>query len=252
MTFVDQVEDRVALVTGSSRGIGRAIALEMAAAGVNVVVTYVERQGAAEEVAAEARGFGVKALPVQMDVSSRTSVRGAIAAAQTEFGRVDILVNNAGILEQKPFATITDDDWDRMMAVNLRGAFACAQELLPAMKERGFGRIVNLASSGGQLGGTLAVHYATSKAGIIGLTKSLARLGAPEVLVNCVAPGLIDSEMTAAEIASDAGKEKIRALPVGRPGTVEEVARVVTYLASDRAGYVTGQTINVNGGQYLG
>jgi len=244
--------DRVALVTGSSRGIGRAIALELAGAGVNVVVTYLEREQSAAAVAVEARALGVRALTVQLDVSSRASVCGVIAAAMAEFGRVDILVNNAGILEQKPFATITDDDWDRMMAVNLRGAFSCAQELLPDMKKRGFGRIVNVASSGGQLGGTLAVHYATSKAGIIGLTKSLARLGAPEVLVNCVAPGLIGSEMTAAEIASDAGKEKIRAIPVGRPGLAEEVARAVAYLASDAASYVTGQTINVNGGQYLG
>lgn len=247
-----RMHDRVALVTGSSRGIGRAIALELAKAGVNVVVTYVEQKDAASTVAAEARDLGVKAVVVPLDVSSRTSVRAAIAAARTEFGRVDILVNNAGILEQKPFGTITDEDWDRTMAVNLRGAFACAQELLPDMKARGFGRIVNLASSGGQVGGTLAVHYATSKAGIIGLTRSLARLGAPEVLVNCVAPGLIDSEMTATEIASEAGKAKIRAIPLARPGLVREVARAVAYLASDAAGYVTGQTLNVNGGQYLG
>ena len=244
--------DRAALVTGSSRGIGRSIALELARGGANVVVTYLDRERAASGVVAEVRALGVRALAVPLDISSRESVRGAIAAARTEFGRVDILVNNAGILEQKPFATITDDDWDRMMAVNLRGAFACSQELLPEMKERGFGRIVNLASSGGQVGGTLAVHYATSKAGIIGLTRSLARLGAPEVLVNCVAPGLIDSEMTAAEIATEAGRAKIRAIPIGRPGLVEEVARAVAYLASDAAGYVTGHTLNVNGGQYLG
>jgi len=246
------VGDRAALVTGSSRGIGRSIALELARGGANVVVTYLDRERAASGVVAEVRALGVRALAVPLDISSRESVRGAIAAARTEFGRVDILVNNAGILEQKPFATITDDDWDRMMAVNLRGAFACSQELLPEMKERGFGRIVNLASSGGQVGGTLAVHYATSKAGIIGLTRSLARLGAPEVLVNCVAPGLIDSEMTAAEIATEAGRAKIRAIPIGRPGLVEEVARAVAYLASDAAGYVTGHTLNVNGGQYLG
>ncbi len=244
--------DRVALVTGSSRGIGRAIVLELARGGVNVVITYLEQERAASGVAAEARALGVRALAVPLDISSRGSVRGAIAAALIEFRRIDILVNNAGILEQKPFATITDDDWDRMMVVNLRGAFACSQELLPAMKEHGFGRIVNLASSGGQMGGTLAVHYATSKAGMIGLTRSLARIGAPEVLVNCVAPGLIDSEMTASEIASDAGKAKIRAIPIGRPGLVEEVARAVAYLASDAAGYVTGHTLNVNGGQYLG
>lgn len=246
------MHDRVALVTGSSRGIGRAIALELARAGVDLVVTYLERHQAALEVAAEVQACGVRALPVQLDVSSRASVCGTISAALAEFGSVDILVNNAGILEQKPFATITDGDWDRMMAVNLHGAFACAQELLPHMKQRGSGRIINVASSGGQLGGTLAVHYATSKAGIIGFTRSLARLGAPEVLVNCVAPGLIDSELTAAEIASKAGREKIRAIPVGRPGLAEEVARAVAYLASDAASYVTGQTINVNGGLYLG
>jgi acetoacetyl-CoA reductase/3-oxoacyl-[acyl-carrier protein] reductase len=246
------MHDRVALVTGSSRGIGRAIALELAASGVHVVVTYRERQDAASAVAAQVRALGVKALTRQLDVTSRESVRATIAAAEAEFGRVDILVNNAGILEQKPFETITDQDWDETMAVNLRGAFICAQELLPKMKKRGYGRIVNLASSGGQLGGTLAVHYAASKAGLIGLTKSLARLGAPEVLVNCVAPGLIESEMTAAEIASDAGKEKIRGIPAGRAGLAEEVARAVTHLASDEASYTTGQTINVNGGQYLG
>ena len=246
------MHERVALVTGSSRGIGRAVALELAGAGVDIVVTYRERQQAAAAVAAEAQALGVRALVVPLDVSSRASVREAIGAAIAEFGRVDILVNDAGILEQKPFATITDDDWDLTMAVNLRGAFVCAQELLPQMKARGWGRIVNMASSGGQLGGTLSVHYATSKAGIIGLTRSLARLGAPEVLVNCVAPGLIDTEMTAAEIASEAGRQKVRAIPIGRAGLAEEVARAVAYLASDAASYVTGQTINVNGGLYLG
>ena len=246
------MNNRVALITGSSRGIGRAIALELAGIGVHVVVTYLEREQAAAAVADEARAFHVQAMQVRLDISSRASVQAAIAAANAQFGHVDILVNNAGILEQKPFVTISDEDWDAMMAVNLRGAFACSQELLPEMKNRGYGRIVNVASSGGQLGGTLAVHYATSKAGTIGLTRSLARLGAPEVLVNCVAPGLIDSEMTAAEIASDAGKEKIRTIPLGRPGTAEEVARTVAYLVSDAASYVTGQTINVNGGLYLG
>lgn len=246
------MEDHVVLVTGSSRGIGRAIALEVARAGADVVVTYVESRDAAIEVAAAARRSGGRALALRLDVSSRASVREALAAALDEFGRVDILVNNAGILEQKPFATITDDDWDRMMAVNLRGTFVCAQELLPQMKQHGSGRIINVASSGGQLGGSLAVHYAASKAGIIGLTRSLARLGAPEVLVNCVSPGLIDSDMTVAEMDSEAGREKIRTIPLGRPGLAGEVARVVAYLASDAASYVTGQTINVNGGLYLG
>jgi acetoacetyl-CoA reductase/3-oxoacyl-[acyl-carrier protein] reductase len=246
------MQDRVALVTGSSRGIGRAIALELAGAGIHVVVTYLERRQAALDVAAEVRSFGVRGLALRLDVSSRAAVRETFAAATAEFGNIDILVSNAGILEQKPFGTITDDDWDRTMAVNLRGAFICAQELLPGMQERGFGRIVNIASSGGQVGGTLAVHYAASKAGLIGLTKSLARLGAPNVLVNCVAPGLIESEMTEAEIASEAGREKIRTIPIGRAGLAQEVGRVVAFLVSDASSYVTGQTINVNGGLYLG
>jgi NAD(P)-dependent dehydrogenase (short-subunit alcohol dehydrogenase family) len=169
------------------------------------------------------------------------------------FGRIDILVNNAGILQQKPFLNITEEDWERVLDINLKGTFICIQEVFPVMQKQGSGSIINIASSGGQLGGTLAVHYAASKAGVICLTKSLARIGsAYGIRVNCISPGLIDTEMTRDEITSAAGIEKINQIPISRPGTADEVAAAVVFLASDTASYITGQTINVNGGLYLG
>ena len=177
-----------------------------------------------------------------------------IAATTKAFGRIDLLVNNAGILEQKPFHTITEHDWDTMMAVNLKGVFLCSQEAMLVMARQGGGSIVNISSSGGQLGGMLAVHYAASKAGVISLTRSLARVGAGHrVRVNCVTPGLILTEMSQKEIQSEAGQQKInQQIPMRRAGSVEEVANAVAFLASDESSYITGQTINVNGGLYMG
>jgi len=176
-----------------------------------------------------------------------------INRALETFGRIDVLINNAGIFQQKPFLEITDEDWARMMDINLKGAFICSQEVFQVMQKQGKGIIVNMASSGGQIGGPLAIHYSASKAGVICLTKSLARIGAPYgIRINCIAPGLIDTEMTKSEICSDAGREKIRQIPIQRPGTVDEVARAAVFLASDDASYITGQTINVNGGLYMG
>lgn len=243
---------RVALVTGSSRGIGRAIALALAQAGMDVAVTFRERSAEAAAVAGEIRERGRRALAVQLDVSSRQSVRRAFARCLEELGGLDALVNSAGVLQQKPFLSLTDEDWDRTLAVNLTGTFLCCQEGLPILLDRGGGAIVNIASVGGQIGGSLAVHYAASKAGVISLTRSLARVGAPSVRVNCVAPGLIDTEMTQAEIATEAGKAKVRTLLLQRPGEAREVARAALFLATDESSYVTGQVLNVNGGQYLG
>lgn len=245
------LEGRVALVTGASRGIGEAVALALAVAGADVAVSYREREAAAADVVRRIEGLGRRALAVRADVTIREQVRAMIAHTIETMGAIDILVNNAGLLQQKPFTDITDEDWDRVLAVNLKGVFLCSQEALPAMRSRGSGRIVNMASSGGQLGGPLAPHYAASKAGVISLTRSLARLAAPDVAVNCIAPGLIDTEMTHAEIASEAGAEKLRQIPLGRVGDAEEVAASVVFLAAS-APYVTGQTINVNGGLYLG
>lgn len=243
---------RVALVTGSSRGIGRAIALALAQAGMDVAVTFRERSAEAAAVAGEIRERGRRALAVQLDVSSRQSVRRAFARCLEELGGLDALVNSAGVLQQKPFLSLTDEDWDRTLAVNLTGTFLCCQEGLPILLDRGGGAIVNIASVGGQIGGSLAVHYAASKAGVISLTRSLARVGAPSVRVNCVAPGLIDTEMTQAEIATEAGKAKVGTLLLQRPGEAREVARAALFLATDESSYVTGQVLNVNGGQYLG
>ena len=247
-----QLKGSVALVTGSSRGIGKAIALELAQAKASVAITYKERAEAAEEAAEEIRSMGGGAMVLWLDVSSRQSIRRAIQEVIDSFGTIDILVNNAGVLQQKPFLTITDEDWRETMDVNLKGTFLCSQEVFPLMQRQGNGRIINIASSGGQLGGTLAVHYSASKAGVISLTKSLARIGAPHILVNCISPGLIDTEMTKGEIHSEEGQGKIRQIPLARPGLAEEVARVAVFLASEQSSYITGQTINVNGGLYLG
>ncbi len=245
------LEGRVALVTGGGRGIGRAIALALADAGADVMLCYQQRAESAHAVVAAIQAMGRRAVAVNADVAKRADVRAMVRAACEVLGGVDVLVNNAGVHQQKPFAQITDLDWDHVLGVNLKGAFICSQEILPVMEGRGGGKIINLASSGGQLGGTLAVHYAASKAGVISLTRSLARIAAPGITVNCIAAGLIDTEMTAPELASEEGREKLSAIPLQRPGTPEDVAAAALFLACS-ADYVTGQTINVNGGLYLG
>jgi len=247
------LENKIVVVTGSSRGIGSAIAIEAARYGANTVITYNKQANKAASVAAKIRVLGRSALSLQVDVSSRLSVKQMISRTLETFSQIDVLVNNAGILQQKPFLELTDKDWERMMDINLKGTFICSQEVFPVMQQQGKGVVINIASSGGQLGGPLAVHYSASKAGIICLTKSLARIGARSLIrVNCIAPGLIDTEMTKDEISSKAGIEKIGQIPIRRPGTVDEVARTAVFLASDDASYITGQTVNVNGGLYMG
>lgn len=246
------LSNKVALVTGSSRGIGKAIAIKFAQNGADVIVTYAKSSAPATQVADQICAMGRRAVALPVDVSDRSSVQAMVTSVKQSFNRVDILVNNAGILEQKPFMTITDHDWDAMMAVNLKGPFICAQEFLPLMEKQQGGRIINIASSGGQLGGPLAVHYSASKAGVICFTKSLARICGPTIKVNCIAPGLIETDMTTAEISSAAGKEKLKQIILQRAGLAEEVADTALFLASDQASYITGQTINVNGGLYLG
>src|SRR6185295_246459 len=164
-----------------------------------------------------------------------------------------VLVNNAAIAQEKPFLEISEDDWDRMFAVNLRGPFACAQEVLPDMLRQGWGRIVNISSIGGQWGGVLQVHYACAKAGLNNLTRSLAKLYSGQgVTTNTVAAGLVATSMIANELDTPAGREKVRAIPAGRIATPDEIAGIVAFLASDEAAYITGQTINANGGMYFG
>jgi acetoacetyl-CoA reductase/3-oxoacyl-[acyl-carrier protein] reductase len=245
---------KTAIITGGGRGIGRAITLALAQRSTDVVLTYLTRRDCCEQTAADVRALGCEALVVQADVTQRESVRQLISIVAEKFGRIDVLVNNAGILQQKPFNTITDEDWDTMLATNLKGVFLCSQEIMPVMVRQGGGSIINISSSGGQLGGMLAVHYAVSKAGVISLTRSLARVGAPDgIRVNCVTPGLIETEMSQKEIHSEVGQQKIsREIPLRRAGLVEEVAAAVVFLASEEAAYITGQSINVNGGLYMG
>ena len=240
---------RVALVTGGSRGIGRAIALTLAARGHVVALSYATRVDQARAVADEIRITGGQALAVRLLAEDRASVAHAANEVRHAFGSIAVLVNNAAIAQEKPFLDIIDADWDRMFAVNLRGPFTCAQEVLPDMLQQGWGRIINISSVGGQWGGVNQVHYACAKAGLNNLTRSLAKLySAQGVLTNSVAPGLVATPMIANELETPAGKEKVRNIPVGRIASPDEVARVVAFLASDDAGYITGQTINVNGG----
>lgn len=214
-----------------------------------MAVGYRTNQSRAQKVATKCRGFDVR-----VDISSRNAIREAILVTEKHFGRsVDVLVNNAAIAQEKPFAHITDEDWDNMLAVNLRGAFAFSQEVIPAMVKNQWGRIINVTSIGGQWGGFNQVHYAASKAGLISLTRSLARIYSGEgMTANAVAPGLVATVMSDNELESGVGKEKVKDVPAGRIATLSEVAEVVAFLASDEASYITGQTINVNGGMYFG
>lgn len=242
-----------AIVTGGSRGIGKAIAIALAKGGVNVALTYKTDEKKALSVVKEIGGEGNRAICIKLDQGSREDVSNVIEEVHKNFGKINILVNNAAIVQEKPFETITDEDWDHMMAVNLRGPFILCQEIIPEMVEQGWGRIINICSIGGQWGGMNQIHYAAAKAGLINLTKSLARICSKDgITSNDVSPGLVDTDMVAKELATIAGKEKVRDIPIGRIATAEEIADVVVFLASEKASYITGQTINVNGGMYFG
>lgn len=243
---------RIALVTGGSRGIGRGIAVALAGAGAKVALTYRAEAKRASAVCDEIRSKGGVAEAIAMQLADRASIAAAFARVRERFGAPDILVNNAAISQDKPFESITDEDWDRMLSVNLGGPFRCSQIALAAMIEKRWGRIVNVGSIGGQWGGFNQVHYAAAKAGLINLTRSIAKLHSKDgVTANCISPGLVATDMSAAELATDAGREKARNIPAQRLGTVEEVGAAAVFLASDAAGYVTGQTINLNGGMYF-
>lgn len=244
-----KLEGKTIFVTGGSRGIGRATALMAAANGARVVLTYNTRKDDGDGVANLIRDKGGEALATQMDVGDRGSIKQAIAAAVDQFGRVDGLVNNAGILQQKPFEEITDDDWELQHRVNLQGPFRVAQELFPIFRENGGGTIVNVSSVGGQIGGNLAVHYSAFKAAQISLTRSLARVGAEHsIRSNCVSPGLIETDMTVAELATPAAATKVASIPSNRVGSPDEVANVIVFLLSSESSYITGEIVNVNGG----
>lgn len=238
--------NKIALITGASRGIGKAIAVALAAAGADVAVNYRSRRNEAGETRAEIEKLGRRAVAVQADVSLAADVARLVATVEAELGPVAILVNNAGITRPQPITEITEQDWDDILAVNLKSVFLVTQAVLSKMRAARWGRIINLSSVAAQTGGVVGPHYAASKAGIIGLTHSYAHLLAKEgITVNAIAPALIATEMVA-----NNPKARPDLIPVGRLGDVEEVADVAVMLA--RNGYITGQTVNVNGGWYFG
>jgi 3-oxoacyl-[acyl-carrier protein] reductase len=241
----NELTGKIALVTGGSRGIGRAAALSLAKAGADVAVNFQHREAEAQAVCREIEGIGRRALELRADVSEAAEVARLVETVQKGLGGVDILVNNAGISRPQPLPEITEQDWDDVLTINLKSMFLVTQAVLPGMRERKWGRIINLSSVAAQLGGVIGPHYAASKAGAIGLTHSYAALLAKEgITANAIAPALVETEMVTSN-----PKARPDLIPVGRFGTVEEVAEVVVMLASN--GYITGQTISVNGGWYM-
>ncbi len=240
-----------AVVTGGSRGIGRAIALGLAEAGADVILTFREKREEAGAVVKQIEGMGRRALALQMDVTDRAGVE-AVARDARGFGPVSILVNNAGINKPTDFDQVSDADWDFILSTNLRGPFVCAQAFLPLIAEAGGGSIVHIGSVSGQYGGPRTAHYAASKAGLISLAQVVARFGAPHgVRSNTVAAGLIASDMAAAGMAAASVQKAAENIILKRMGRTSEVADAVVFLASDASSYITAQTINVNGGLYF-
>lgn len=245
---------RVALVTGAGSGIGRAIAIRLAADGLAVGIVDLD-ENSPSTVAADIQAVGGRALSVGgTDVSDRAQVDAAVQTVRQILGPVHVLVNNAGLSGFKPFLKITDDAWNQIMAVNVNGPFYCTQAVLPDMIEAGWGRIVNISSSSAQGGQQYMAHYVTSKAGLIGMTKSLAlEFGANGITVNTIPPGFIDTPMLRASAAKGllgASVEDIaERTPVRRAGLPEDIAATCAFLVSDEAGYITGQVIGVNGGR---
>ncbi len=248
-------EKRVAVVTGagSPRGIGRSIALTLAKRGADVVVADLDLAGA-EKVAGEIRALKGGAMAARVDVTKKESVDELVRQVLDRFGRIDILVNNAGITQPIKVMDMTEADWDRIMAVNLKGTFLCSKAVLPAMIRQGYGRIVNMSSVSAKRGGGVfgGAHYSAAKAGILGFAKALAReVAACGITVNSVAPGLIATDIRGGLESPERQKEMSRDIPVQRLGTPEEVAATVAFLASEEAAYITGEEIDINGGSHM-
>ncbi|MDD6395821.1 MAG: 3-oxoacyl-[acyl-carrier-protein] reductase [Acutalibacteraceae bacterium] len=245
------LQGKTAIVTGGGRGIGRAICLEFAAQGANVVINYAGNSEAAEKTAADCEALGAKAAIIKADVSKADEVDAIFALAVEEFGRVDILVNNAGVTKDKLIMAMSEEDFDKVVDTNLKGAFLCMKAASKLMMKQRSGRIINMSSVVGVRGNAGQVNYAASKAGIIGMTKSLAKeLAGRNVTVNAIAPGFIDTDMTA--VLSDKVKEAILGdIPMKKLGKPEDIAKTAAFFAQDEAGYITGQVICVDGGMAM-
>jgi len=241
---------RIAFITGASRGIGKACAFALAATGAKIVLA-ARQLDKLEEAATEIRAAGGEAFVVSIDLSSQDSIKAAFSKASKEFGRIDILVNNAGVTRDGLALRMKRDDWDAVLQTNLSGSFFCIQQVISGMIRERWGRIVNITSVVGEAGNAGQANYAASKAGLIGLTKSLAQeLASRNVTVNAVAPGFIETDMTAA-LSDELKAKAAESVPLKRMGKPEDIAAAVRYLCSEEAGYVTGHVLDVNGGMYM-
>ncbi len=245
-----RLTDKVAIVTGASRGIGRAIALRLAEEGADVSVTATTKEGA-ERTAAEVEKLGRRALPVALNVAEYAETESLVKQVLDAFGRLDVLVNNAGITRDNLLLRMRPEEWGEVLAVNLSGTFNCIRAATKTFMKQRAGKIINISSVVGVMGNAGQANYCASKAGIIGLTKSVARELAPRnVQVNAVAPGFIATDMTR-QLGESVEKELVSAIPVGRIGAPEDVAALVAFLASDDANYITGQVLHVDGGMVM-
>jgi 3-oxoacyl-[acyl-carrier protein] reductase len=247
---MDLLQGRVAVVTGSSRGIGRAIAQSLADEGCKVVINFRASADAAARAASEIEGRNPgSTCVIQADVTRESETAAMMEAAVRRFGRIDILVNNAGVAQGRGFLDISPEDWRRMIETNLTGAFLCCRAAIPFMLQGKWGRIVNIASTSGLTGGTSGAHYAAAKAGVIALTKSLSSEFAPRgITVNSVVPSKIETEMLRSSLDERGRTELLKRIPVRRFGTPQEIGNIVAFIASDRAAYITGEMIVASGG----
>ncbi len=244
-------EDKTALVTGASRGIGRAIALRLASEGANVVVNYNANTSAANAVAREIEALGRQASVVQADVATPADVERLVQSALEKFSRIDVLVNNAGITRDTLIMRMSEDDWDAVLDTNLKSAFLVTKAVLRPMLRQRSGRIVNIASISGVMGNAGQANYSASKAGLMGLTRSTAReVASRNITCNAVAAGVIDTEIWQG-VPEAAIQAMLQMIPAGRKGTPEDIAQAVAFLASDAASYITGQVLNVDGGMVM-
>lgn len=242
---------RTVLITGASRGIGRAVAVTFAKNGFDVAVNYRQSEDMAKALIDELKGYGVNAAAYRADVADKYAVSEMFRKAEAELGKITVLVNNAGIAEQALFTDISEEMWDRMFDVNVKGAYNCTQAVLPSMIHEKYGRIVNVSSMWGISGASCEVHYSASKAALIGFTKALAKeVGLSGITVNCIAPGVIGTDMNSA-IPKEIMETLKADTPLNRIGTPEDAAEAIFFLASDKAGFITGQVLSVDGGFIL-